>query len=116
MEEKINQILVYTLLAAKNVLTLDDVSLLTGLSKSHLYKLTCNRQIPHYKPNGKQLYFDRAEIEAWMKQGKVNTIDESEQMAAVYLARLQGSKEVGYGKKEKGQSPQPPNSMMMRQR
>ena len=87
MEEKINQILVYTLLAAKNVLTLDDVSLLTGLSKSHLYKLTCNHQIPHYKPNGKQLYFDRAEIEAWMKQGKVNTIDESEQMAAVYLAK-----------------------------
>ena len=39
------------------------------------------------KPNGKQLYFDRAEIEAWMKQGKVNTIDESEQMAAVYLAK-----------------------------
>ena len=87
MEEKINQILVYTLLAAKNVLTLDDVSLLTGLSKSQLYKLTCNHQIPHYKPNGKQLYFDRAEIEAWMKRGKVNTIDESEQMAAVYLAK-----------------------------
>ena len=55
MEDKINQILVYTLLAAKNVLTLEDTSLLTGLSKSHLYKLTCNHQIPHYKPNGKQL-------------------------------------------------------------
>ena len=78
---------VYTLLAAKNVLTLEDTSLLTGLSKSHLYKLTCNRQIPHYKPNGKQLYFDRTEIEAWMKQGKVNTIDESEQMEVVYLAK-----------------------------
>ena len=87
MEDKINQILVYTLLAAKNVLTLEDISLLTGLSKSHLYKLTCNRQIPHYKPNGKQLYFDRTEIEAWMKQGKVNTIDESEQMEVVYLAK-----------------------------
>lgn len=87
MEDKINQILVYTLLAAKNVLTLEDTSLLTGLSKSHLYKLTCNRQIPHYKPNGKQLYFDRTEIEAWMKQRKVNTIDESEQMEVVYLAK-----------------------------
>lgn len=74
-------------IGSKNVLTLEDVSLLTGLSKSHLYKLTCNHQIPHYKPNGKQLYFDRAEIEAWMKQGKVSTIDESEQMAALYLAK-----------------------------
>ena len=87
MKDIINKILNYALLGAKNVLTLEDVSLLTGLSKSHLYKLTCNHQIPHYKPNGKQLYFDRAEIEAWMKQGKVSTVDESEQMAALYLAK-----------------------------
>ena len=87
MDQKLDLILIYSLLAAKNVLTLEDVSLLTGLSKSHLYKLTCNHQIPHYKPNGNQLYFDRAEIEAWMKQGKVSTIDESEQMAALYLAK-----------------------------
>ena len=87
MDQKLDLILIYSLLAAKNVLTLEDVSLLTGLSKSHLYKLTCNHQIPHYKPNGKQPYFDRAEIEAWMKQGKVSTIDESEQMAALYLAK-----------------------------
>ena len=87
MDQKLDLILIYSLLAAKNVLTLEDVSLLTGLSKSHLYKLTCNHQIPHYKPNGKQLYFDRAEIEARMKQGKVSTIDESEQMAALYLAK-----------------------------
>ena len=87
MKDIINKILNYSLLAAKNVLTLEDVSLLTGLSKSHLYKLTCNHQIPHYKPNGKQLYFDRAEIEAWMKQGKVSTVDESEQMASLYLAQ-----------------------------
>ena len=32
----------YTLLAAKNVLCFDDVALLTGFSKSHLYKLTCS--------------------------------------------------------------------------
>ena len=87
MKDIINKILNYSLLAAKNVLTLEDVSLLTGLSKSHLYKLTCNHQIPHYKPNAQQLYFDRAEIEAWMKQGKVSTVDESEQMAALYLAK-----------------------------
>lgn len=36
----------YSLLAAKNVLCFDDVALLTGFSKSHLYKLTCSHQIP----------------------------------------------------------------------
>ena len=90
MEEKINQILVYSLLAAKNVLTLEDVALLTGLSKSHLYKLTCSKQIPYYRPNGKQIYFDRTEVEAWMKQNRVVTQQEAEQMAAAYVAGKKG--------------------------
>ena len=79
MEEKINKILVYSLLAAKNV------ALLTGLSKSHLYRLTCTHQIPYYRPNGKQIYFDRSEVEAWMKQNRVATIKETEQQAIAYV-------------------------------
>lgn len=76
----------YTLLAAKNVLTLEDVTLLTGLSKSYIYKLTCTKQIPYYRPNGKQIYFDRAEIQTWMKQNRVATESEVEQKAANYIS------------------------------
>ena len=89
MEEKIlmrlDAIERYALLGAKQVLTIGDVALLTGLSKGYLYKLTCARQIPHYKPNGKQMYFDRAEIEDWMRQNRVNTTSEAEQEAARYI-------------------------------
>ena len=74
----------YTLLAAKNVLTADDVVLLTGLKKSYLYKLTMARQIPYYKPNGKNIFFDRAEIEQWQKQNRVATDLECEQSAIKY--------------------------------
>lgn len=74
-----------TLLSAKNVLCFDDVILLTGLSKSHLYKLTSSHKIPMYKPNGKQIYFDRLEIEGWMKQNRIATTKEVEQVAANYL-------------------------------
>lgn len=81
-----------TQLAAKNVLTLEDVAVLTGLSKSHLYKLTCYKKIPHYKPNGKNVYFDRKEIEEWMCQGKVVSTDEIEEAADNYLAGLGGEK------------------------
>jgi len=77
---------VYSLLAAKTVLTLNDVALLTGLSKSHLYKMTCQKQIPYYRPNGKQIYFDRGDVEAWMKQNRVSTTQEAEQTAAKYVA------------------------------
>jgi len=33
----------------KSVLNLDEVCTLTGLSKSHIYKLTCWGKIPYYK-------------------------------------------------------------------
>lgn len=83
--EKLNAIERYSLLAAKNVLCLDDVALLTGLSKSWLYKATSNHQIPFYKPNGKQIYFDRVEIEEWMKQNRIATTQETDQKATNYV-------------------------------
>lgn len=74
-----------TLLSVKQILNFDDVMFLTGLSKSHLYKLTSARMIPYYKPTGKQIYFDRSEIEAWLKRGRVDTIEEIEEQAVGYL-------------------------------
>ena len=89
MEEKIIQELEaikrYTLLGSKNVLTLDDVALLTGLSKSHLYKLTASKTIPFYKQNGMCFSFDKSDVEAWMKQHRVTSIAEAEQEAVAYL-------------------------------
>ena len=80
----------FSLLAAKNVLDIDDVVALTGLSKSYIYKLTCRKEIPYYKPNGKLIYFDRQEVENWMKQNRVNSIAEAESAAALYVAKKGG--------------------------
>lgn len=76
----------YSMLAAKDMLTCDDVALLTGLSKSHVYKLTSTHQIPHYKPTGKMVYFDRSEIESWLRQNRVATEQEIQERAATYVA------------------------------
>ena len=80
----------FSLLAAKNVLDIDDMVALTGLSKSYIYKLTCRKEIPYYKPNGKLIYFDRQEVEGWMKQNRVNSIAEAESAAALYVAKKGG--------------------------
>ena len=40
LKQQLDRIERYSLLAAKNVLCFEDVVLLTGLSRSHLYKLT----------------------------------------------------------------------------
>lgn len=72
--ERLERIEKYTMLSAKSVMTIEDTSLFTGLSKSRLYTLVSQREIPHYK-NGK-LYFVRSEIEKWMTRYKVATNEE----------------------------------------
>ena len=75
-----------TLLGVKKALTMSDCSLLTGLSKSHLYKLVCAKKIPYYKSDGGKLtYFDKQEIESWLLQHRIKTTDEIETEAANYI-------------------------------
>lgn len=62
---------------SKSVLNLDEVCTLTGLSKSHIYKLTCWGKIPFYKQS-KHLYFDRVEIEVWLKTNRFKSSNEFE--------------------------------------
>lgn len=59
---------------AKPVLNVRETALLTGYSPAHLYKLVCNREIPHYK-RGKTLFFKREEILAWMTENKVEVVE-----------------------------------------
>jgi excisionase family DNA binding protein len=97
MEEKVlnelQEIKQLTLLGAKRALTMTDASLLTGLSKSHLYKLVCRKAIPYYKSDGGKLtYFDKDELNAWMLQHRVKTTDELETEAANYLVTGKHSK------------------------
>lgn len=60
----------------KEVLTSEEVAKYMGISKSYLYKLTMNRQIPHYKPTGKLCYFNRHELEEWLQRNRVSTVEE----------------------------------------
>jgi len=87
LKEQLAKIEQYSLLAAKRALSIDDACLLSGISKSHLYKLTCKHLIPHYKPNGKMVYFDKTELENWLLQNRVTPVAEAEQDALNLLLR-----------------------------
>jgi excisionase family DNA binding protein len=56
---------------AKEVLTFSEASILLDVSHSHLYKLTSTKQIPHFCPQGKKLYFERKELILWMKKKRI---------------------------------------------
>lgn len=82
--ERLKAIERMTLLAAKNVLVLDDVALLTGYSKKYLRLLIARREIPHYR-RGNRLYFSRDEIDEWMLEQRVPTNGEIEVQAVGYI-------------------------------
>ncbi len=80
---KLSELKRITLLGAKNVLNIDDVAFLYGFSKSTIYKMTSAREIPHYR-RGKLLFFDKAELDEWAKQNRIQTLEECEQNAIAY--------------------------------
>ena len=74
-------------LSNKQTLNLEEAAAFTGLATSYLYKLTSTQEIPHYKPRGKMLYFDRSELETWLRQGRVKSVTEIDQEASAIVAK-----------------------------
>ncbi len=79
------EMLTNAVLSNKQTLNIEEAAAFTGLAVSYLYKLTSAQEIPHYKPRGKMLYFDRSELEGWLKQGKVNSHAEIERKATAHI-------------------------------
>ena len=84
IEQRIEELeaLVY---ATKNVLSFDEASKYLNLSKSYLYKLTSAQQIPHYKPQGKMIYFEKDALDTWLRQNPVKTQTKISQEASHYI-------------------------------
>ncbi|GAA3552527.1 helix-turn-helix domain-containing protein [Snuella lapsa] len=60
------------LIGQKEVLTFDEACDYTGISRSYLYKLTASGRIPHSKPNGKMLFFEKKKLVDWLLQNNRN--------------------------------------------
>lgn len=84
--ERLDRIERLTLISAKTILNSGEVALFTGLSLGRIYRLTCDREIPHYK-RGNRLYFRKSELEEWLLETKVKTSDEIASEADTYTAR-----------------------------
>jgi excisionase family DNA binding protein len=78
--------------AQKNVLNFDEACRFTGLSRSTLYKLSSAQKVPHSKPFGKLVYFNRGELETWLLQNPIKTIDELNNEAQSYCTKKGGLK------------------------
>ena len=79
------------LLSQKAVLNFDEVAVYTGLSKSHLYKLTSTGGIPCYKPSGKHIYFNKLEVDKWLLSNKKKSNAEIESEASTFVTLKKGN-------------------------
>ena len=66
-------------------LTLLEAAEFLDFSRSHLYRLTSQGRVPCYKPEGKRIYFDRAELVNWLKRNRIRPQEELEATAANHV-------------------------------
>ena len=75
-------------LLQKTVLNFNEACAYLDLSPSHLYKLTSAKQIPHFCPQGKKLYFKREELDNWLQRNRQQTNDELEETITEEFTRV----------------------------
>ncbi|MBW8522156.1 helix-turn-helix domain-containing protein [Chryseobacterium chendengshani] len=71
----------------RNIMTVKQLSLYTGLSEKHIYKLIFNRKIPHYKPGGKVIYFKKEDVDDYLFKNRISSNDEIETEASKFLLK-----------------------------
>lgn len=70
-----------------NMLTPTEAAEYLGIKVSYLYKLMMRRVIPYYKPGGKLCYFDREDLDKWLRSVRVAADEEIESQAQAYILK-----------------------------
>lgn len=78
--KKTNELHSTTVDYSKQVWTIHEVCSYTNLSRSSIYNFTCKGLIPFYK-KAKHLFFDREEINQWLKSNKGYSVELSKERA-----------------------------------
>lgn len=84
IKEQLDRIEQYSLIAAKNVLNINEAAIILGMTVRGVRENVRNRIIPCYKPNVNRLYFKKSELEEWMTQNRMKSMAELKSEAAAY--------------------------------
>lgn len=85
--KEIKELLIKQTIQQKEILSIEEASEFLGLSISRLYKMTSNKEIPHYKPGGKKIYLNRQELEQWILNSRVASVNDLDDELGSYLSR-----------------------------
>lgn len=87
INKRIDELKLATIIQFKDVLTVEEAAMYTGMSKRTLYDYTSRGQIPCYKSRGgKTTYFKKEDLISWMLHTPVATADaiQSEASRIIY--------------------------------
>jgi excisionase family DNA binding protein len=69
----------------KHVLTFEEACAYLGYKRSYLYKLTSAGIVPHSKPNGKKIFFERKSLENWMLSNPRSSLSDKKIIATTFI-------------------------------
>ena len=95
--EIINELGISSKPEVRDILDIKQASDFLRLKLNTLYEKTSQKMIPHFK-KGNKLYFNRAELQAWVTGGKVKTTDELQSEASSYAMHKEQQKFSAKGK------------------
>lgn len=72
---------------AEQILTFNEATEFLTLSKSALYKLTSKKEITHFSPGGKMIYFRKSDLENWVLNSKIISVKDVNLEGENYLSR-----------------------------
>ena len=77
--------------AAKDFLSIDEVATYLNISKSSVYKITSSKELTVYKPNGKNIFILRSDLNGWIKRNPCLSNDELEKQDNIVAYNLERS-------------------------
>ena len=75
--------------SVKDFLSIDEVATYLQISKSSVYKLTSSRELTVYKPNGKNIFILRSDLDNWIKRNPSMSNEEIERQANIIAYNLE---------------------------
>ena len=76
IEDRMDRLERMMLLSVKEMLTVKDLSAITGFKESYIRKLVEDCKLPYYKPLGKMILFDKSEIMSFLHSNRVPSVQE----------------------------------------
>jgi len=69
----------------KTFISVQEAAIILDLSVQTVYHYIHQRRIPYYKPNGRNVYFKKGELEEYIERHRIKSDEELDELASNYI-------------------------------